>query len=269
MSSVQGSHRPGFIPVERTHCFSFIDYDNMKKGLQQFLDSAGVPQDRRQVFDLQKLFRLFWSDRYFFYSAVPDDGQVDDQVARIRQSPNFVFRSGVLTKNSGRTKQQGVDVLLSIDAMQHAFRQTMKNCHIFSGDGDFLPLIDALVDFGIYTRVVSFGNPEKSPVASSLRDASDEYFQIGWRILVDCFSDGHAMMMSGTQDGNSIIRFGDMHSFRAGQSNRLIFHSPSGPCLVVLDEIDPEILEAQSNVRFSQFRSLFGCEEFLRLSATN
>lgn len=97
-----------------------------------------------------------------------------------------------------------MDVKLAVEAMQLAYRHKMSHAFIFSGDGDFLPLIDALVSEGIMVTVISFFDPEKTPVASRLRDAADGYVHLDWELVGSCLKREHAVSSSG---GFSSVNF--------------------------------------------------------------
>lgn len=96
-------------------------------------------------------------------------------VDEIQMLDGFVLRTGRVTRKGNVVKQQGVDVKLAIDAIQHAYKGNMNSCVIYSGDGDFIPLVDALVEAGVFVTVASFGNPAKGNVAPKLKAKADKY----------------------------------------------------------------------------------------------
>jgi hypothetical protein len=93
-------------------------------------------------------------------------------------------------------------VALAVEAMQNANKKTMAKAVIFSGDGDLIPLVDAIVREGISCTVVSFGNPEKSEVAKRLQDAADEYYHVGNTIIGNCFSSMFGRISSNAEHPN-------------------------------------------------------------------
>ncbi|MEL6205644.1 MAG: NYN domain-containing protein [Pseudomonadota bacterium] len=177
-------------------CIGFVDADNIKRGFERSLANSEVPIDLREVFSVLQLLLLAQLSRYFVYSAVKLDGNAPDWLIEMRSQPQFIFRSTLLKETKTGHKQEGVDVILAVEAMQNASRRSMEVCVVFSGDGDLLPLIDALVAEGVFVVVVSFDNPEKSDVASRLRDASDDYIHIGRSLLRQSISSNDRLINS-------------------------------------------------------------------------
>ena len=177
--------------------FGFVDSDNVKLSLANSLRKRGVPESYIEHFDLIKLLRAFCLDRYYFYSAVKPLTEAEPWLQEIRSTENFIFREAVLKDVGTRVKQEGVDVQLAVEAMQCAFKKTMRSCVIFSDDGDLLPLVNALVAEGIHTIVASHNNPAKSDVASRLRDSSDQFIHIGSKILWHALKPEHSTRSAG------------------------------------------------------------------------
>lgn len=182
--------------------FGFVDADNMKFGLEAALTRRGIAKKDFECFELKKLFDQAALNRCYIYSAVERGAKPPEWLANLRSSSGFVFREALLKTTGTRRKQEGVDVLLAVDAMQNAFRRNMTYCDIFSGDGDLLPLVNALVDQGIFTTVVSFDDPEVGDVPKRLRDAADDYIHVGPVILVDCMVNEYHWRSAGS--GNNL-----------------------------------------------------------------
>lgn len=113
--------------------------------------------------------------RFVYYAGI--NGSSPDWLLSAEKATGFVLRNGQLAHRKGGSgaKQQGVDVLLAVEAMQHSFRRSMTHCTIYSADGDFLPLIDEIVSNGTLVRVKSFSDPEQGVVTPSLRRSADLY----------------------------------------------------------------------------------------------
>lgn len=194
-----------------SHTFAFIDAENTRLGLEGFLRRRRVEEKYIDLFAVKNLFTLAHEvDRFFVYSAIPRNEVLPDWISDVKASSNFIFRQTRLTKKNNRKKQEGVDVLLAIEAMQHAFKRTMECCVIFSDDGDLMPLVDALVGEGIQTHVVGFGNPEKSEVASRLRDGSDHHYSIGEAILRAAFHNSFCKNRSNIWQKHKIEEMGSI-----------------------------------------------------------
>lgn len=172
------------IPYLQHHAprFAFIDADNIYLGVKRILRNRGH-ESLIDTIDLKRLFRSH--GRCFVYHAKKDQDDLPSWILDIQRSTGFVVKTGRTTEKSGRTKQQGVDVWLAIDAMQHSYRRSMTSCVLYTGDGDFLPLVNALVENGTIVTVASCSNPEKGDVPNELRNRADEYVHIDHRALLN------------------------------------------------------------------------------------
>ncbi|QTN36804.1 NYN domain-containing protein [Cognatishimia activa] len=164
--------------------FAFIDADNIYRALCDKLSQAGVPESCIPKIRINNLFREY--ARSYVYYARKDDEELPDWVVDLQRSSGFILRLSKTTQKGKQTKQQGVDVHLAIEAIQHSYRGTMTKCGLFSGDGDFLPLIDALTNNGTIVQVHSFGNPEKGTVAPELRNRADNYIRLDRAAILSC-----------------------------------------------------------------------------------
>jgi uncharacterized LabA/DUF88 family protein len=64
-----------------------------------------------------------------------------------------VRRGALVGVNKKKRRQKAVDILLAVDMMTHAVRQNMQRAVLLSGDADFEPLVDSLVQMGMYVAV--------------------------------------------------------------------------------------------------------------------
>jgi len=102
--------------------------------------------------------------KVYFYDAVPVQQEAEDdntygariapklaQLAEIERSPGFHVRSGDRRYGGKRrgNEQKMVDVQLAVDALQMASRGLFDIATFITGDLDFKPLLDALVDLGV------------------------------------------------------------------------------------------------------------------------
>jgi uncharacterized LabA/DUF88 family protein len=262
----EGSERPWFDSNGKGPKFSFVDLENIRMGLDQFLDRKKVPSDRRKVFNIGRIIQNFHSDRVFVYSAIEARENEGPLIQALRYERGFIFKSTKLTINAGRRKQQGVDVLMAIEALKHAHSKNMVSCNIFSDDGDFLPLLEALVDHGVIVATICFGDPARSEVASSLRDASDVYYQIGSRILFNSMDDEFGWSSSGTQDKDSLLKDAtEIESCFPELTGRVFKLRDNSFCLIG-DRTPLENLSKNDLVDNIKFRSQVGLEEWFRIT---
>src|SRR5262249_42700878 len=102
----------------------------------------------------------------FYYDCLDDEqrsgeseacfnNRVEAQERHFDSIPGHI-RLGYLTGKSTRRKprrQKQVDVLLAVDMLKHAVRQNMYKAVLITGDLDFEPVVDTLVDLGIYVHL--------------------------------------------------------------------------------------------------------------------
>ncbi|MDA8746768.1 NYN domain-containing protein [Litoreibacter sp.] len=173
------AHKRGREPIYSEPCFAFLDAENIFRGFRDLLTKRGVRDEDFGLFSIKRLIVEQLHDRTYVYSALQEEDTPSGWLGELEQTGRFVLRTGRLTKKKGATKkQEGVDVKLSLDAIKHALGKTMSSCWIYSGDGDFIPLIEALVETGVTVSVVGFGNPDLGEVTPKLRASADHYMRI-------------------------------------------------------------------------------------------
>ena len=136
--------------------------------------------------DYRKLLKEFGGYgmivRAYYYTAIVDD----QEYSSIRPLVDWLDYNGytVVTKPTkeyvdaaGRRKFKGnMDVELTIDALEMA--PHVDQIYIFSGDGDFRPLVHALKRKGVRVTVVSTVTTQPPMVSDDLRRAADEFLDI-------------------------------------------------------------------------------------------
>ncbi len=140
---------------------------------------------RRSAFDVdyKRLLREFQSRgtlvRAFYYTAVIED----QEFSSIRPLIDWLDYNGytVVTKAtkefidaSGRRKVKGnMDIELAVDAMELA--EHVDQIVLFSGDGDFRPLVEAVQRRGVRVTVVSTISSQPPMIADELRRQADVF----------------------------------------------------------------------------------------------
>jgi uncharacterized LabA/DUF88 family protein len=133
--------------------------------------------------DYKRLLKEFQSRgtllRAFYYTAVIQD----QEFASIRPLIDWLDYNGytVVTKAikefvdaSGRRKVKGnMDVELAVDAMELA--EYIDQMVLFSGDGDFRPLVAAMQRRGVRVTVVSTISSQPPMIADELRRQADVF----------------------------------------------------------------------------------------------
>ncbi len=160
-----------------------------KEKIALFIDGANLYATTRTLgfdIDYKMLLKEFQSRgnllRAFYYTALVED----QEYSSIRPLIDWLDYNGyrVVTKptkefvdSSGRRKVKGnMDIELTIDALELA--PYVDNIVLFSGDGDFRSLVEALQRRGVRVTVVSTISTQPSMVADELRRQADEFIDI-------------------------------------------------------------------------------------------
>jgi uncharacterized LabA/DUF88 family protein len=136
--------------------------------------------------DYKRLLREFQSRGYllraFYYTAVIED----QEYSSIRPLIDWLDYNGyaVVTKatkefvdQTGRRKVKGnMDIELAVDAMEIA--GTIDHMVLFSGDGDFRSLVEAVQRKGVRVTVISTISTQPPMIADELRRQADVFTDI-------------------------------------------------------------------------------------------
>jgi uncharacterized LabA/DUF88 family protein len=154
-----------------------------------FIDGANLYATARALgfdVDYKRLLQEFQSRgtllRAFYYTTIIED----QEFTSIRPLIDWLDYNGYtvvtkLTKEfidpSGRRKVRGcMHVELAIDAMELADR--IDRMFLFSGDGDFRPLLKAVQRRGVHVTVVSTLTSQPPMVADELRRQADAFLDL-------------------------------------------------------------------------------------------
>ncbi|GEM_PF-6640599 len=105
----------------------------------------------------------------FYYDAVPvrEEREAEDAyIERIKPNREVLDAASAVDglhvyegdarrqgRGRGRLVQKKVDVMLTVDMLTHAFHRNMHRATLLSGDNDFKPLIDGLVQHGMFVTL--------------------------------------------------------------------------------------------------------------------
>ncbi len=154
-----------------------------------FIDGANLYATAKALgfdIDYKRLLREFQSRgnllRAFYYTAVIED----QEYSSIRPLIDWLDYNGysVVTKatkefvdQTGRRKIKGnMDIELAVDAMELAGH--IDQMVLFSGDGDFRSLVEAMQRRGVRVIVVSTISSQPPMVADELRRQADQFIDI-------------------------------------------------------------------------------------------
>lgn len=154
-----------------------------------FIDGANLYATAKSVgfdIDYRKLLKEYQGRgrliRAFYYTALVED----QEYSSIRPLIDWLDYNGfaVVTKPAkeftdalGRRKIKGnMDIELAIDAMEMA--DNIDHMILFSGDGDFRSLVEAVQRKGVRVSVVSTVQTQPPMVADELRRQADEFVDL-------------------------------------------------------------------------------------------
>jgi uncharacterized LabA/DUF88 family protein len=154
-----------------------------------FIDGANLYATTKTLgfdIDYKRLLKEFHSQgilvRAFYYTALIED----QEYSSIRPLIDWLDYNGyrVVTKptkefvdSTGRRKVKGnMDIELAIDALELA--PFIDHMILFSGDGDFRSLVEAMQRRGVRVTVISTISTQPPMVADELRRQADEFIDI-------------------------------------------------------------------------------------------
>jgi uncharacterized LabA/DUF88 family protein len=165
------------------------DMQQVTEKIALFIDGANLYATAKALgfdIDYKRLLREFQSRGYlvraFYYTAVIED----QEYSSIRPLIDWLDYNGysVVTKatkefvdQTGRRKVKGnMDIELAVDAMELAGH--IDQMVLFSGDGDFRSLVEAMQRRGVRVVVVSTISTQPPMVADELRRQADVFLDI-------------------------------------------------------------------------------------------
>ncbi|MEF3365682.1 NYN domain-containing protein [Methylocystis sp. 9N] len=154
-----------------------------------FIDGANLYATAKSLgfdIDYKRLLREFQSKgrliRAFYYTALIED----QEYSSIRPLIDWLDYNGyaVVTKPTkefvdslGRRKVKGnMDIELAVDAMEMA--EHVDHMVLFSGDGDFRSLVEAVQRKGVRVSVISTITTQPPMIADELRRQADEFIDL-------------------------------------------------------------------------------------------
>lgn len=164
-----------------------IFYPDEKIGV--FIDGANLYATARSLdmeIDYKKLKSYFAEKgrlvRVFYYTAIMDD----QDYSPLRPLIDWLDYNGYtlvtkpikeFTDEYGRRKVKGnMDIEIAVDML--ALSESLDHVVLFSGDGDFRRLIEAIQRKGVRVTVISSNTTQPSMVADELRRQADQYVDL-------------------------------------------------------------------------------------------
>ncbi|ROU02716.1 NYN domain-containing protein [Histidinibacterium lentulum] len=157
--------------------------------LALFIDGSNLYAAARSLgFDIdykllrQEFMRRGKLLRAYYYTALLEN----DEYSPIRPLVDWLHYNGFtmvtkpakeFTDSQGRRKVKGnMDIELTVDAMETA--QHVDHIVLFSGDGDFRPLVEALQRRGVRVSVCSTIRSQPPMIADDLRRQADNFIEL-------------------------------------------------------------------------------------------
>ncbi|MFO7919822.1 NYN domain-containing protein [Rhodobacteraceae bacterium W635] len=154
----------------------FIDGSNLYAAARALAFDIDYKLLRQEFMQRGKLLRAF------YYTALLEN----DDYSPIRPLVDWLHYNGftMVTKpakefvdSHGRRKVKGnMDIELTVDALEIA--PHVDHIVLFSGDGDFKPLVDALQRKGVRVSVVSTIRSQPPMIADDLRRQADNFIEL-------------------------------------------------------------------------------------------
>ena len=161
-----------------------------------FIDGANLYSAAKSLnadMDFKKLIDFFRSKgvlvRAYYYTAIVEG----EEYSPIRPLVDWLDYNGFTmvtkpvkryTDASGHTRTKGnMDVEIAVDMLSLA--PSIDHAVLFSGDGDFRRLVEAVQDKGVRVSVVSTLKSQPPQAADELRRAADQFVDLN--DLVDVF----------------------------------------------------------------------------------
>ncbi|MEM6901876.1 MAG: NYN domain-containing protein [Pseudomonadota bacterium] len=157
--------------------------------LAMFIDGANLYHAAKNLdFDIDYKSLLRWATqrgrliRAYYYTAIDED----QEYSPLKPLVDWLDYNGYtmvtkrpkeFTDSAGRRKTRGnMDVELAVDVME--LSPHLDHVMLFSGDGDFAPLVDAIQRKGIRVTVISTTRTNPPMVADELRRKADNFFDL-------------------------------------------------------------------------------------------
>ena len=154
----------------------FIDGSNLYAAAKALSFDIDYKLLRQEFMQRGKLLRAF------YYTALLEN----DDYSPIRPLVDWLHYNGFsmvtkpakeFTDSTGRRKVKGnMDIELAVDAMEMA--AFVDHIVLFSGDGDFKPLVEALQRRGVRISVVSTIRSHPPMIADDLRRQADNFIEL-------------------------------------------------------------------------------------------
>lgn len=171
----------------------FVDGENLVMRYQEMSKSRPSYEHVVHMQDRYVWCKDFPTDRDFewivinYYASIVGDEQLIDtleqQIKNIRTdcfNPiGFCpLRPHLFKKANNTRSSKGVDIKLAVDVLSNVYNNNINIVYLFSGDGDFVPMIKEVQRMGKYVVLGAFSNGLNTKLLRVVDDFKrlDEYF---------------------------------------------------------------------------------------------
>lgn len=140
--------------------------------------------------DFTQVRQTYGAIKTFYYDCLDDlkrggenesdfNLRIEQQEAffnKIREVNGSHVRLGSLTGTAKNKRQKEVDILIAVDMLSHAVNHNMNRAVLLTGDLDFKPVVDALVQMGIFVEVAG----DRKSTSKELAWAADNFIEISF-----------------------------------------------------------------------------------------
>lgn len=161
--------------------------DKYKKAISKWFNNDVV--ELRNI-DFSAVKKHFKAKKVFYYDCLDEiqnknekdedfkarKSKQKDDFNQIRSLEGYHVKLGSLVGSPNNKRQKEVDVLLTVDMMNHTIRNNMTNAVLIAGDRDFKPVVESLVSMGMYVKIAS----DPRSTSSELRYAADDYIPLSF-----------------------------------------------------------------------------------------
>ncbi|MCK4653246.1 MAG: NYN domain-containing protein [Candidatus Cloacimonetes bacterium] len=145
--------------------YLFIDGGYFRRVAKSISELYYPDIDILKIIDFHKV--CYGYTKTFYYDCLPiiKKDETDEQF-KIRTKKEIKFYNslemvpglhvfnGMLRKNAKKNLQKGVDVKIAVDMLMHTINGNMQQASLLTGDSDFIPLLEALIQQGMYVTLL-------------------------------------------------------------------------------------------------------------------
>ena len=183
-------------------CLVLIDGQNLRARYNNMLDDKHKPHD-----DIIHTKDYVWSPRvltevileepihFYYYSIIAGSDEhiknISNEISRIevyyrgRVGDSTIHRSTLSpqifkTEKNSYINKSADDIHLTLDALRHSYNRSIESIMLFSGDGDFVPVIKEVMRQGVRVWVCALSkgcSPELESVADRFYDIDYQFFR--------------------------------------------------------------------------------------------